>query len=218
MTRHSAEDVVRAATVAYLECRPLDMSALAADVGLSRATLYRRIGNYDELVGRVLADQTEQTFRLSVRTASGDGIERVRNVVKRFLCLVHGAEPLRVFVTREPMLFMRVALAPGPVETRAITLFAELLADSGVEFSLPTTALAQAIVRSGDSLTFGHLLGDHEPANVIAVVDLLLKSAASPVAATNRRRPTGRRAAPPAAGNDWNPTDLVDSGRQRARR
>jgi AcrR family transcriptional regulator len=185
--------VVRAATTAYLECRALDMSALAADVNLSRATLYRRIGNYDGLVGRVLADQTEQTFRLCVETASGDGIERVRNVVKRFVDLVHRAEPLRVFITRDPLLFVRVTLAPGHVETRATTLFTELLANSGVEFSVPITALALAIVRSGGSLTFTHLLGDPESAtdNVIALVDLLLNSAASPVAATNRRRPAG---------------------------
>lgn len=175
----NADDVVRAATVAYLECRPLDMSALAAEVGLSRATLYRRIGNHDELVGMVLAEQTERTFRFCVDSVSAEGLDRVRAVCERFMYAVVGAEPLRAFIARDPLLFIRIVLAPGRVEQRATTLFAELLADSGVDFSIPTAVLAQAIVRIGDSFMYTHLLGGREPEtdNVIALVNLLLDSA-----------------------------------------
>jgi hypothetical protein len=92
---------------------------------------------------------------------------------------VVGAEPLRAFIARDPLLFIRIVLAPGRVEQRATTLFAELLADSGVDFSIPTAVLAQAIVRIGDSFMYTHLLGGREPEtdNVIALVNLLLDSA-----------------------------------------
>ena len=179
MTSNNTDDVVRAATRAYLECRPLDMSALAADVGLSRATLYRRIGNHDELVGMVLAEQTERTFLFCLDGVPADGLDRVRTVFKRFMYAVVGAEPLRAFIARDPLLFIRIVLAPGRVEQRATTLFAKLLAESGVEFSVPTAVLAQAIVRIGDSFMYTHLLGGHEPEtdNVITLVNLLLDSA-----------------------------------------
>ena len=179
MTSNNADDVVRAAAKAYLECRPLDMSALAADVGLSRATLYRRIGNHDELVGMVLAEQTERTFQHCVDSVSLDGLDRVRAVFERFMYAVVGAEPVRAFIARDPLLFIRIVLAPGRVEQRATTLFAKLLTESGVEFSVPTAVLAQAIVRIGDSFMYTHLLGGHEPEtdNMITLVNLLLDSA-----------------------------------------
>ena len=179
MTRNTTDDVVRAATGAYLEGRPLDMSELAGEVGLSRATLYRRIGNHDELVAMVLAEQTELTFRLCAESVSLDGLDRVREVFRRFMYAVIGAEPLRAFITRDPLLFIRIVLAPGRVEQRATTLFAKLLAESGVDFAVPTAVLAQAIVRIGDSFMYSHLLGGREPEtdNVIALVNLLLDSA-----------------------------------------
>lgn len=179
MTRNTTEDVVRAATAAYLSGRPLDMSVMAADLGLSRATLYRRIGNHDELVGMVLAEQTEHTFRRCLDGVCAEGLDRVRVVFERFMYAVIGAEPLRAFIERDPLLFIRIVLAPGQVEQRATTLFAKLLVESGVCFAVPTGVLAQAIVRIGDSFMYSHLLGGHEPEtdNVISLVNLLLDSA-----------------------------------------
>jgi hypothetical protein len=38
------------------------MSALAAQLGIGRSTLYRLVGNCDDLLGVVLAEATERTF------------------------------------------------------------------------------------------------------------------------------------------------------------
>ncbi|QUQ69261.1 QsdR family transcriptional regulator [Kutzneria sp. CA-103260] len=179
MTRNDTDAVVRAATAAYLAGRPLDMSELATEVGLSRATLYRRVGNHDELLAMVLAEQTERTFRHCLDSVTLDGLDRVRAVFEHFMYAVIGAAPIRALITRDPLLFIRTVLAPGQVEQRATNLFAKLLAESGVDFAVPTAVLAQAIVRIGDSFMYTHLLGGHEPAtdNVIALVNLLLDSA-----------------------------------------
>ena len=187
MTRNNTDAVVRAATAAYLKGRPLDMSELATELGLSRATLYRRIGNHDELVAMVLADQTERTFRFCVDGVTLEGLDRVRAVFERFMYAVIGAEPIRAFIARDPLLFIRIVLAPGQVERRATTLFAKLLAESGVDFAVPTAVLAQAIVRVGDSFMYTHLLGGHEPEtdNVVRLVNLLLDSARTNSARTN---------------------------------
>ncbi len=178
MTRNDTDAVVRAATNAYLVGRPLDMSELATEVGLSRATLYRRVGNHDELVAMVLAEQTERTFRHCADSVTLDGLDRVRAVFERFMYAVIGAEPIRALIARDPLLFIRIVLTPGLVEQRATTLFAKLLAESGVDFAVPTTVLARAIVRIGDSFMYTHLLSGHEPEtdNVIDLVNLLLDS------------------------------------------
>ncbi|MEU2557642.1 TetR/AcrR family transcriptional regulator, partial [Streptomyces sp. NPDC013313] len=47
----------------YLAEEPLDMSLLAERLGVGRATLYRWVGNRDELLGTVLAEATERTYR-----------------------------------------------------------------------------------------------------------------------------------------------------------
>lgn len=179
LTCTSTEDVVRAATAVYLAGQPLDMPALATELGLSRATLYRRIGNHDELVGLVLAEQTERTFRRCVDRVSARGLCRLRAIFEHFMYLMICAKPLRAFVTRDPLLFTRIMLAPGHVEQRVTMLFAELLEDSGVEFFIPISVLAQAIVRAGGALMYSPLLHGHEPEtdNVIALVNVLLDSA-----------------------------------------
>ena len=46
--------IFQAALGAFLDERRLDMQALAAEVGISRATLYRRVGDRDHLLGAVL--------------------------------------------------------------------------------------------------------------------------------------------------------------------
>nr|MDT0666308.1 hypothetical protein [Micromonospora sp. DSM 115978] len=58
-----AHAAVAAATAVYLRGSPLDMSALATSLGIGRATLYRWVGNREDLLGVVLADAAERTFR-----------------------------------------------------------------------------------------------------------------------------------------------------------
>src|SRR5690606_41907747 len=61
---------IDAATKLYLAGEPLDMSVLARALGIGRATLYRHVGNRDELIATVLAEATERTDRKSTRLNS----------------------------------------------------------------------------------------------------------------------------------------------------
>ena len=47
-------EIFQAALATYRERRRLDMRALAADLGIGRATLYRKVGNRDRLLGEVM--------------------------------------------------------------------------------------------------------------------------------------------------------------------
>ena len=64
----SREDVVRAASEFWLRGEPIDMSTLARRLQLSRATLYRRVGNHEQLLSAVIAEQTELTWHHVVAT------------------------------------------------------------------------------------------------------------------------------------------------------
>jgi AcrR family transcriptional regulator len=177
----SVDDVVRVATGHYLAGRPIDMSGLAAEVGIGRATLYRRVGQHENLMGLVLAGRTAATFARADAATPGAGPARVRAVIGAFIQAAVDAAPLRALVARDPVLFARVVMAPGHVEDTATNLVAALIetemAADGVR--VPADRLARAVVRVGDSFMYAHLLsgGPSQVPEALAIIDLLLGSA-----------------------------------------
>ena len=120
--------VINAATQAYLRGEAVDMSALAAQLGIGRSTLYRLVGNRDDLLGVVLGEATERTFRRAAAGATAEGgVDLVLDVINRFMHAVIDAEPLQALCKREPLVFIRLALLPGAVEQIAAKLIAEML-------------------------------------------------------------------------------------------
>jgi AcrR family transcriptional regulator len=165
------------------------MSALAAELGVGRATLYRWAGNREDLLGAVLAEATERTFRSAVHevdsyrstsSAPPVGAARVLAVVDCFMRRVLAAEPLKALTQREPRLFVRLATSPGLVESRSAALLRDLIdeevAAGRMRAVLPVAVLSQAAVRIADGPLYAHLLGGGEPRvdEALAVVAVLL--------------------------------------------
>ncbi|TDD30219.1 TetR/AcrR family transcriptional regulator [Actinomadura sp. KC06] len=170
-----------AASEHYLRGEPIEMSALAAELGVGRATLYRWVGSRERLLGAVLAEMTERTYRVAARGVAGDGAERIIRVLDRFMRAVVDAEPLKAFTERETRLFIRLATMPGTIEDRATELLTKEIQaeiDRGrLSVPLPTRTLAQAIVRVADSFMYAHYLGGNRPEidQALEVVELLLR-------------------------------------------
>lgn len=184
--RHRASgpaDAVRAATRTYLRGEPLDMSALAAELGIGRATLYRWVGNREDLLSIVLAEGTERTFRAAIKDAEGEGVPLLLDCMRRFMHSVLDTPALKALTQREPLLFLRLATMPGAIEGRAADLIGELLgqesANGRVRLMLPSPVMAQAIIRICDSHLYAHLLGrgDPEVETALQLVRLLLNAA-----------------------------------------
>jgi AcrR family transcriptional regulator len=179
-------DVIEAATNSYLRGEPLDMSALAAQLGIGRATLYRWVGNREELLANVIAETSERTFRAVVKDASGEGVAFVVDAIGRFMQAVASAEPLQTLTQREPLLFIRLAMSPGVIEDRAATFVGELLdqevAAGRLQLALPVPVLAEAIVRLCDAHLYANLLGRGAPeiSTALDLVSLLLGSRPAP--------------------------------------
>ena len=73
------------------------MRALAHELGVSRATVYRWTGPREQLLGNVLGTLAEEAFELCKRDASGTGAARIIDVFDRHLAMVAKAPALRRF-------------------------------------------------------------------------------------------------------------------------
>lgn len=211
-----APAVVAAATSEYLRGRALDMSALATSLGIGRATLYRWVGNRENLLATVLADAAERTFRTALRDRPGGGPAHVVDVMGGFVAGVVAARPLEILVRREPLLFVRLAVGPGAVEDRVTDLVHELLEQQlsagTLALALPARSLAGAIVRVGAAHVHVALLGQAgaELASVLDVVALLLDAAVRPDLSRTARPPL--LPAPRLPRNAWDVAHSEQSG------
>ena len=200
-TARSRRAAIDAATRIYLDGGALDMSALAEELGVGRTTLYRWVGNRENLLSTVLAEATVRTFRKAAADADrGGGVEHVLDVMHRFMRAVAAAPPLQALSKREHLLFIRLTMMPGPVETAAARMITEMLeteaAAGRMTLPLPAAVLGQAIVRLCDAHLYANLLGRDEPE-----IETALGLAAALLGAPSRTEPQTVAGAPRLPGD-----------------
>src|SRR5664279_3754386 len=171
---------IDAATTVYLAGEKLDMSWLADDLGASRATLYRWVGNRDNVLAMVLSEATERTYRQAIEQAQGRGSAYLLDLFDKVMHSIVASAPLRALTTREPMVFIRLAFLPGAIESAAARITAEVLAresaSGALNLTLTPEVLAKALVRICEVHLYAPLLGGDEPEidTALDLVSLLL--------------------------------------------
>jgi AcrR family transcriptional regulator len=171
-----------AALQTFLEMRRLDMRALAAELGMGRSSLYRKVGSRDELLGAVLWYLTRRTIVRAVEASSGlSGPARVVAVVHHFLHDVHSQAALRRLLQEEPEAALRILTSKrGVVQQRVIRAVERLLAEEeahpDARLAMDRATLAYVIVRIGESFLYADVVADNEPDvdHAVAVVAQLL--------------------------------------------
>jgi hypothetical protein len=170
-SRDRSAGVVAVAARWVFEGRRLDMQGLADELGVSRVTLFRRIGSREELLSRALRLLTERTLEAAVARWEAErppgelhtpGTGRYINVI------VSQATGLRRLLDDEPALALRVLTDPrGRVQTVMVAFIEELLHRDIEEFGLVILidpgALAYALVRLGESFLYADVLAARKP-------------------------------------------------------
>jgi AcrR family transcriptional regulator len=177
-------DIFDAAVDTYLDCRRLDMRALAGELGISRATLYRHAGGRDRLLGEVLCYRTRLALASAVAgTERLRGEKRVVTIVERFMRRVHESAPLQRLLEAEPETALRLLTSKhGPVQRRVIDGLERLLAHEEttgeLRLGVEPGALAYAIVRIGESFLYADVIADNDPDvdQAVTLVARLLRS------------------------------------------
>jgi len=162
-------EIFHAALHTFLDRRRVDMRSLAAELDIGRATLYRRTGSRDQLLGHVLWYLTRRSLDRAARAGEGrTGAERVLAVIDTFLQSVVGEPSLRHFLETEPEAALRILTSKrGIVQPGAIAHLERLLrheVDTGAfRPRLDPRTLAFVIVRIGEGFLYADVIADGEP-------------------------------------------------------
>jgi AcrR family transcriptional regulator len=119
IARPTRQHALHVARSIFVNGRRLDMESVCAAADIGRTTLYRWVGDRERLIGAVLAELTDETWRLAEDEAEADGLDRALDTIRRFMDMTATFPPLRRFAERESQLALRIMLSPhGPVNER----------------------------------------------------------------------------------------------------
>jgi AcrR family transcriptional regulator len=176
-SRATPLDALRIAREIWLSGQPLDMGALATQVGTSRATLYRWVGSKERLLGEVIWSVAEAAMTAAREGVPGSGPAYVAEVVERYMQGAHEFPPLRRFIEQDPEYALKVLTSKlSPMQRRSIAAMRELLAEQveggALEPPLPLESLAYLIVRIVESFLYSDVITGSEP-DVAAAADAI---------------------------------------------
>ena len=158
-----------AARVMYLQGQRLDMGALARQLGISRATLYRWTGHREQLLADVLWSLSDDIFE-QARADHPEhlGVERLLAIFRQHVGALIAAEPLRVFLQQETQAALRILTSPdGGVQSRTVAKLAELYREEQQAGTfhprIEAAALAYAVVRVTEGFIYNDAIATIEP-------------------------------------------------------
>jgi AcrR family transcriptional regulator len=166
--RPTALDAFLRARKRFLACERIDMSALAADLGVSRVTLYRWVGSRDRLLVEIIWSLARRTLDNIEAEADDAGPRRIVRIVTRFLEDVISNPGMRRWLAEEGESAMRLLTRHDTgFQPRLIDAMHDLLteeADAG-RLSLPVDLreVAYVIVRLIESYTYLDLITGEQP-------------------------------------------------------
>jgi len=175
--------------------RRLDMRGLADELGVSRVTLFRRVGSREVLLSKALWMLTQCTLDTAAacwEAERPEGALHTPGTGRHINAIVSQSEGLRRLLENEPALAIRVLTDPrGPVQTGVVAFIAGLLRRDISELGLVTViepdALAYALVRLGESFLYADVLAARKP-DVETLYRLQLALIEGQLAATPARR------------------------------
>jgi AcrR family transcriptional regulator len=161
-------DAFRLARRKFLKGERIDMTELASDLGVGRATLYRWVGGRDRLLGEILWSLSEPTLERCKAEASGEGAEWVLDVYRRYGENIVGHEPTLRWVRSEPETALRVMTTKHSVQhARIVDFYRRLLEEAvetkGLKLRLDAETLAYVLVRIGESFLWTDLITGEPP-------------------------------------------------------
>jgi AcrR family transcriptional regulator len=193
------EQVVDAALYRYLRGRRVDIRAIAADLGLGRATVHRWFGTREALIGEVIVRAAEPVLEEARAGVRGRGGPALLDTFDRFNRALADAPALRQFVEAEREAALRIITSRnGIVQPRIVAMITDLIDDEvrAGRYDPPVepSTLGYAIVRLAEAFLFNDAaLGARGDLDRLRDVEAALLNVPAGAATTPARRRTPRR-------------------------
>ncbi|MFD5826109.1 QsdR family transcriptional regulator [Lentzea sp. NPDC060358] len=176
-TEPEVDPVVAHALRQFLRESRVDMGELAAAAGIGRATLYRRFGDRDRVLGEVLWAITHRAWARLWRASRRRGVDRVVAVLDQAMRDTVASPALRALLERDPETALRVLTSrQGVVQHRLVSGLADLIgaAKAGGPDDIPAAKLAYAVVRLAESFCYSDVITGAPP-DIDAATDIIRK-------------------------------------------
>ena len=147
----------------YLRGRRIDVQAIASELGLGRATIYRWFRSREDLIGEVLVRAAEPLLDEARAGARGRGGRALLDTFDRFNRSLADAPALRRFVEQERDAALRIITSgAGVVQPRIVGRIEEIIEQEvragRYEPPVDTSTLAYAIVRLAEAFLFNDVV------------------------------------------------------------
>ncbi|MGH3134454.1 MAG: QsdR family transcriptional regulator [Gaiellaceae bacterium] len=142
----------------YLRGRRIDVLAIAAELGLGRATIYRWFGSREGLVGEVLIQAGDPLLDDARRQASGSGASALLETFDRMNRGLVAAPALRQFIEQERDALRIITSSAGVVQPHFVARITALIEDEvragAYEPLVEPATLGYAIVRLAEAFIY----------------------------------------------------------------
>jgi AcrR family transcriptional regulator len=163
------EEVLELARSHWLDCRRIDVQAIAAECGVGRATVYRWFGSREGLIGEAMLGVFEARVADARAAIGGRGAVALLDTLGLVYRGLAEAPHIRAFIERERELALPLMTSSdGPVHPRIVELITALIdaeVERGYRSPTDTTTLAYVLVRLAEALLFNYA-ADDIPKNV----------------------------------------------------
>jgi AcrR family transcriptional regulator len=181
-SRGNALAAFRLARHRFQEGERVDMSALAAELGVNRVTLYRWVGSREKLLVEILWSLASPTLERERARTRKRGAPRVVQIISRFVAYVLANPGMSRFLAEEGELAMRLLTRrDAGFQPRLIDAVEELLREEVARGTLDLPAdlhdVAYTIVRIIESYVYLDRITGEEPdaARAESILGLLLR-------------------------------------------
>jgi len=163
------------------------MGALAEQLGISRATLYRWVGDKDRLTAEVVRSLAADTLLQARAEAKSTGPDFVADVLDWFMRAIAGHPSWRHFLERDPEYALRILTSHESTTRLRITeavkeLLTEQIDAGGLVPALDVDSLSYVIVRIIESFMYSEVLAGADPDTSKATVVIRILLRADPIA------------------------------------
>jgi AcrR family transcriptional regulator len=158
-SRASRKAALALAVRTYRRGERLDLQALAAELRISRASLYRWFGSREDLIGEVLSHEYELALAAAKARGAGSGAYRIADVLHHLQTMIANSRPLATLLAQEPRIALSVLTSSGsPFQQGVVASIADLIRDTGArdgyEPLIDVETLAYALVRLAEAFIY----------------------------------------------------------------